>query len=43
MKWFKERVYEEINNVGQEVISVRWVIIPKLINGRTSSKVRIVA
>ena len=36
-------MYEEVDNLGQNFISVRWVITPKLIDGKWISKARLVA
>ena len=41
--WTREMVYEEVDNLGQSFISVRWVVTPKLINGEWKSKARLVA
>ena len=41
--WINENVYEEVDDVGQETISVRWVITPKVIEGKWSTKARLVA
>ena len=36
-------MYEEIANEGQETVSVRWVITPKVVDGVPSVKARLVA
>ena len=41
--WKMEEVYEEVEDSGQETISVRWVITPKIDNGVISTKARLVA
>ena len=41
--WIDEKVYEEVKDVGQKAISVRWVVTPKLIDGKWSTKARLVA
>lgn len=41
--WVDEKVYEEVDDCGQKYISARWVITPKLIEGRWSTKARLVA
>ena len=41
--WVKEGVYEEVLDEGQEAVSVRWVVTPKLIDGKMSTKARLVA
>ena len=41
--WRKNRVYEEVDDVGQSCVSVRWVVTPKVINGENSVKARLVA
>ena len=35
--WREQNVYEEVPNEGQQTISVRWVIKPKIINGQHST------
>ena len=40
--WTREKVYEEVHNLGQNFNSVRWVI-PKLIDGKLNSKAELVA
>ena len=40
--WTREKVYEEVHNLGQNFNSVRWVI-PKLIDGKLKSKAELVA
>ena len=41
--WVRENVYEETEDQGQSVISVRWVITPKLVDGSWIVKARLVA
>ena len=41
--WLREDVYEEVNDNGQNTISVRWVVTPKIIDGKLSTKARLVA
>ena len=41
--WKKNNVYEEVENNGQSVISVRWVITDKIKDGNTVTKARLVA
>ena len=41
--WKVEGVYEEVNDNGQETISVRWVVTPKLVNDTWTTKARLVA
>ena len=41
--WKREEVYEIVDDVGQETISVRWVITPKIVDGVTTTKARLVA
>ena len=41
--WKLEKVYKEVHDEGQETISVRWVVTPKLIDGLWSTKARLVA
>ena len=41
--WLQHDVYEEIENKGQNAISVRWVISPKMIDGRLQTKARLCA
>ena len=41
--WREQNVYEEVPNEGQQTISVRWVIKPKIINGQHSTKARLCA
>ena len=42
-QWKDENVYTEIENTGQEAISVTWVIRPKMIDGVASVKARLCA
>ena len=32
--WMKQEVYDEVEDKGQNCISVRWVITPKLVDGK---------
>ena len=41
--WNKNRVYEEVEDSGQNCVSVRWVVTPKVINGELKVKARLVA
>ena len=41
--WIREDVYQEVEDVGQETITVRWVITPKLVDGVMTTKARLVA
>ena len=41
--WIREDVYKEVEDVGQDSISVRWVITPKLVNEVMTTKARLVA
>ena len=41
--WKSQKVYEEISDNGQSTISVRWVLKPKIIDGRMSTKARLCA
>ena len=41
--WKSQDVYNEVENTGQSVMSLRWVITPKIINGQPSVKARLVA
>ena len=41
--WKRECVYEEVDDVGQNSMSVRWVVTPKIIDGVWSTKARLVA
>ena len=41
--WKQQNVYAEVENTGQNPISVRWVIKPKIIDGKHSIKARLVA
>ena len=41
--WKSQHVYEEVDNKSQPCISVRWVIKPKVIDGRLSTKARLCA
>ena len=42
-QWNKEAVYDEINDNGQECISLRWVIMEKVNNGSKFVKARLCA
>ena len=39
--WREQNVYEEVHNEGQQTISVSWVIKPKIMNGKHSTKARL--
>ena len=41
--WTENEVYEEVEDNGQDTISVRWVITPKLVGHRWTTKARLVA
>ena len=41
--WKDNNVYKEVDNNGQDVISVRWVITEKIKEGKTITKARLVA
>ena len=41
--WKSQEVYREVENTGQTVMSLRWVVTPKIINGQPSVKARLVA
>ena len=41
--WSKHQVYEEIDDTGQDCISVRWVVTPKIIDGQQKMKARLCA
>ena len=41
--WKEREVYDEVNDEGQSCIDVRWVVTPKLIDGKLSTKARLVA
>ena len=41
--WKCEEVFEEVKDCGQETISVRWVVTPKLVDGKWTTKARLVA
>ena len=41
--WIKENVYEVVEDVGQDTISVRWVMSPKVVDGKVITKARLVA
>ena len=43
LNWSNEQVYEEIDDIGQETMSVRWVVTPKMIDGKWGTKARLVA
>ena len=39
--WREQNVYEEVPNEGQQTISVRWVIKPKIIDRQHCAKARL--
>ena len=39
--WREQDVHKEVPNEGQHIISVRWVIKPKIIDGQHSTKARL--
>ena len=41
--WKREEVYEEVSDEGQEAMSVRWVVTPKIVDGEKRTKARLVA
>ena len=41
--WSVQKVYEEVEDQGQEYITLRWVVTPKVIEGKPSVKARLVA
>ena len=41
--WKEQKVYTEVEDEGQQCISVRWVMRPKIIGGKVSIKARLVA
>ena len=41
--WKSREVYQEVKDNGQECLTVRWVITPKVINGKPSLKARLCA
>ena len=41
--WKKNCVYDEVEDIGQKCVSVRWVITPKVIDGQMKIKARLVA
>ena len=41
--WIKENVYEAVPDEGQEAISVRWVVTPRLVDGKMITEARLVA
>ena len=41
--WSKHEVYDEVEDIGQDCISVRWVVTPKIIDGKHSVKTRLCA
>lgn len=43
MNWQNNKVYEEVKDVGQEAISVRWVVTEKINDGKPVVKARLVA
>ena len=42
-KWISHDVFEEVEDVGQPTISVRWVITERVVNGNIETKARLVA
>ena len=41
--WKTQEVYKEVDDIGQDFITLRWVVTPKTINGVPSVKARLVA
>ena len=41
--WKEQHVYDEVSDNGQETMSVRWVLKPKIINGQPGIKARLCA
>ena len=41
--WSKHQVYKEVDDTGQDCISVRWVVTPKIIDGQQKMKARLCA
>ena len=41
--WKKNEVYEEVEDKGQYCVSVRWVVTPKIIEGKLQTKARLCA
>ena len=41
--WKIQEVYSEVKNIGQDYMSLRWVVTPKVVEGRPSVKARLVA
>ena len=41
--WRSENIFDEIENNGQLIISVRWVLKQKLVDGKCSTKARLCA
>ena len=41
--WKSENVYKEVDDEGQDYISARWVVTPKLVDGCLTTKARLVA
>ena len=41
--WLDEHIYDEVEDDGQNNISVRWVITPKYVDGQWTTKARLVA
>ena len=41
--WYDNEVFEEVENVGQKAVSVRWVITEKTVNNSVITKARLVA
>ena len=42
-EWRNREVYSEVENIGQELITLRWVCTPKIIDGKPSVKARLCA
>ena len=42
-EWERHKVYEEVDDNGQTCISVKWVLLPKLIDGVLQTKARLCA
>ena len=41
--WQNNKVYDEVDNEGQDLIPVRWVITEKIVEGITKTRARLVA
>ena len=41
--WKSRNVYTEVENTGQKLITVKWVVTPKIINNKPDVKARLVA